>query len=766
MHGEEQTHIQITQSKKSKRLEIDKNRADISQYKKAQRCEQDNLGVSPKLGQSGKQILAHSTSVKIINKLQIENLGILTSTSKDAELLDFEPNVRLPGHPMDRENYDVSSVSCFEKTRPEKQSLPKLNFGEGSGKTLPLTEELAILDRNRSRDVIVVKSVDDSVGVGSVLGNSTPTQTHSQEELLAQGKKLRSYDSFHEKNLSVSTVFKDYLTGSTSKSPTCEFKTRGMTSQTYTSGKGVDEPCLALACREPDVSYLLKEHEQHSYHDPVLLGSDEIIKRLIAKSSQNLCAQKEINPLKPSDDTFIDDSHRPVIFGEKGEATFRGLEQSHRSPQTLTATKDVVPLNSFHNVETSQVSGTVHSVKGGPGSFPKFSKTIHLPLITKTTEVNLPVPSKFCNQDKNKAKSEELENSTQSEENRGGEAMKSGFLHAEKESSFEADTMCHGAISSPSDKGRAAGPNNENTLAIASTDKEVRIGNATIMLADTNMQLAAELAKSSSVDEKGLSTLRTESLGAEHLHSHDGQPDKSNFSPHRDTVLGPEPSSLWIKRLMLQAAEPIALGTKCLRTCDPSSSGKLNGPLGRVMNCSRTSPELILGKHFDKTPQQSDKTMLLSRDRDSSLMSLLRKYPDLSASRPWIYRWQRRQKGTEHAGPVPPMVMCEPESSNAADIQRKQFPSIAAMALVGKAVSNFRPCEFRKRGSLVVWNTEGFQKSAILLEMHSQACLDMKNSPYKETEVPVLFVHDRFFDNITTLVIVMAVPQHTINHAT
>jgi hypothetical protein len=49
-------------------------------------------------------------------------------------------------------------------------------------------------------------------------------------------------------------------------------------------------------------------------------------------------------------------------------------------------------------------------------------------------------------------------------------------------------------------------------------------------------------------------------------------------------------------------------------------------------------------------------------------------------------------------------MVCEPQWSKAVDeFQKKQFPSIVAMVLMGKALCGFHPCEFRKRGSLVVW---------------------------------------------------------------
>ncbi|KAI4298330.1 hypothetical protein L6164_031903 [Bauhinia variegata] len=61
------------------------------------------------------------------------------------------------------------------------------------------------------------------------------------------------------------------------------------------------------------------------------------------------------------------------------------------------------------------------------------------------------------------------------------------------------------------------------------------------------------------------------------------------------------------------------------------------------------------------------------------------------------------------------MEISEPKSSNAVreKFQKKEFPSIAAMALMGKAMGSLHACEFRKKGAVVVWNTRGMQMSPI-----------------------------------------------------
>jgi hypothetical protein len=40
------------------------------------------------------------------------------------------------------------------------------------------------------------------------------------------------------------------------------------------------------------------------------------------------------------------------------------------------------------------------------------------------------------------------------------------------------------------------------------------------------------------------------------------------------------------------------------------------------------------------------------------------------------------------------------------EFKNKQFPSIAAMALMGKAMNCFNPSELTKKGPVIVWNTK------------------------------------------------------------
>lgn len=70
--------------------------------------------------------------------------------------------------------------------------------------------------------------------------------------------------------------------------------------------------------------------------------------------------------------------------------------------------------------------------------------------------------------------------------------------------------------------------------------------------------------------------------------------------------------------------------------------------------------------------------------------------------------WCHNQTASPQKKPEAVMV-CEPQCSKAVDeFQKKQFPRIAAIVLMGKAMCGSHPREFRKRGSFVHWVIRDF----------------------------------------------------------
>jgi hypothetical protein len=200
------------------------------------------------------------------------------------------------------------------------------------------------------------------------------------------------------------------------------------------------------------------------------------------------------------------------------------------------------------------------------------------------------------------------------------------------------------------------------------------------------------------------STSRTQSLDAEHLLSHAEQAiiPKPNGCP--DDLLGPEPSSRWVKRLKLSGSD-FAHGTKSSKMGQGSSHEKVNKFFSKFLRCGITSSEPTEGRSHGKEQMEDQKPMLLRNDKSSSIESV-KKSQCVTLSHPWIRRWCHNQTASPRKNPEA-VVVREPQSSKAAEFQKKQFPSIAAMALMGKSMCGFHPCEFRKEGSFVAWNTKG-----------------------------------------------------------
>ncbi|XP_031476093.1 uncharacterized protein LOC116268367 isoform X1 [Nymphaea colorata] len=203
-------------------------------------------------------------------------------------------------------------------------------------------------------------------------------------------------------------------------------------------------------------------------------------------------------------------------------------------------------------------------------------------------------------------------------------------------------------------------------------------------------------------DRKEMCASRTQSLDAEDLPAHADQPDpsQSDFS-HPDQ----RPSSRWVKRLKRSHLE--AFGTKRSVDGDISSHDKKIKLFSKVFNYGRSISKSELSTAcIEKQQHQLVETVILPRHRRSAV-DLMRESKDI-LSDPWIQRWRSAKGGGIQIGSAE--VICEPECSKVSiiELQGKEFPSLGAMALMGKALTNFRPCEFRRMGPFVVWKTKSY----------------------------------------------------------
>ncbi|XWS54932.1 hypothetical protein CRYUN_Cryun10bG0131800 [Craigia yunnanensis] len=398
-----------------------------------------------------------------------------------------------------------------------------------------------------------------------------------------------------------------------------------------------------------------------------------------------------------------------------------------------------VPL-SVHDVKTMGICTTIDSVEELPRGPSKFSHSTHHFFITKKTGVNLTeggqvfrdaiAPPKlkgnmlneflslspcFSFHGQQGVKLQPIGSSTDSEEKDNVRDIRTSTVCLKNESSVETDTMELDVIQKSHLSSVALCASDQNIKGVHNsslsetenaTGEEAGNKMVNTELPDMNEGLPALPAVANSIDDGGTNTSRTQSLDAEHLLFHAEQPSNSNTATCPDDSMRPEPSSRWVKRLKLCTSDPFAHGTKSSKIGEVSSREKVNKIFSKIINCSKTSSELTVGRSHVGPQLALDQTAMLLNNGDTTSSDSMRKSQEISLSCSWIHRWCRYRAASPNKKPDA-VVLCEPQSSKATldELQKKQFPSIAAMALMGKAMSSFRPCEFRRRGSLIVWST-------------------------------------------------------------
>ncbi|XP_030525007.1 uncharacterized protein LOC115737153 [Rhodamnia argentea] len=414
-------------------------------------------------------------------------------------------------------------------------------------------------------------------------------------------------------------------------------------------------------------------------------------------------------------------------------------------PEKLLQEYSSRPRHSLLDLETMKICASADSAEGFSSFQPKISQTTHHLFFGKKFGVNSSEGGQIIRESTVAAKYNghafgELlslspndfrsqrgvklqplwSSTTDSEEKEDAADGRASAIAIKNESSAETDTMDMDAFRENHLSGDASSPVNKDivmpqklSLSLAAATSEGEVGgkavNGDLPEAKAPKRKYLELTSmSSSIDEREPSTSKTQSLDVEHLFSHADQATDSKsqtyFCSHGKT----EQRTGWLKRLKMSTSETLPHGDESLKVGDACSSGKDNNLVGKVMKQRTTSPEQIIGNCLDKEQMALGQFALLAKGGKSSSSGSVGKSRDALLSHPWIQRWCHNQVASLQKKPEA-FVLCEPRSTKASldEFRKKQFPSIAAMALMGKAMNGFNPCEFRNRGTYVVWNTEG-----------------------------------------------------------
>lgn len=516
----------------------------------------------------------------------------------------------------------------------------------------------------------------------------------------------------------------------------------------------------AFASKEhlPETNFLEQEH-------PSLVG-DRNLNSFLKHEKSEMPPFLRHNVIKTDPST----SRSPAFIGEQYKRMQKHIGMGFFSHQTGSPemTKSGRPCSFqdvphfVHDVEMARMCAPLSSVEGLAGGLHSFSRTTHSLLITKQTDGKLYQEnqifreSRVSTQLKGDALRElncisplvthgqrgvklQLLDSSDHESQENVEDVKAAGDVQKNESSADTDAMDMESFKENRVSGVHLSSPNKNIMVESSLPLEPPLGLSTekdthkkrmIELPDINLELSVLPAASISTEKPEPCSSRTQSLDMNTLQFNVDHSSNSNSDECSNSNLGSDPGIRWIKRLKLTSSSSLALGTKPPKLAESSSNGKVNDLFTRVtpepaldITNSKDS-ESLKGKfqHKGSSVFQIGECSTKEQQQHPSMVSLFGKEGDWSSletknrenkeditlSHSWIQRWshtqnQKNQKTVE---------ICKPENSKPGpeEFEKKQFPSIAAMALMGKAMTGFQPCKFQKKESCVVWNTKAFEQ--------------------------------------------------------
>ncbi|KAF8112737.1 hypothetical protein N665_0062s0081 [Sinapis alba] len=219
------------------------------------------------------------------------------------------------------------------------------------------------------------------------------------------------------------------------------------------------------------------------------------------------------------------------------------------------------------------------------------------------------------------------------------------------------------------------------TMASSSTKGKGRKGGDSAVprteIPDMNEEPPLVLDTENSVDghQGETSNSATQSMNVDHFLSRDCKRVRLEQEP--------EASSRWVKRLKRNSFDSSGHDeTKSLMKIEEEGNNNNNNLFLEIL--------------------KSGINNLQPRNQEPDTPQIKGGEEDITLQHPWIQRWCTKKDVSMDQPEGEEDGSFEPE--NQKELEKKQYPSIAAMALMGKALSGLNPYGLRKTDSLMVWN--------------------------------------------------------------
>ncbi|GJM89673.1 hypothetical protein PR202_ga05882 [Eleusine coracana subsp. coracana] len=156
-----------------------------------------------------------------------------------------------------------------------------------------------------------------------------------------------------------------------------------------------------------------------------------------------------------------------------------------------------------------------------------------------------------------------------------------------------------------------------------------------------------------------------------------------------------QPSDRWLKRLYLGVLDPEIPSSKRPKVGGEDSREDASCLFGMGLRCNRAGNEESID-HVKEDKVSGEGIKLHGNDKKLHVSAKSLNY--------WIGRWC--EGGTPVFHGHPDHRRQATKLDQASEEPGGQFPSIAAMAMMGRVMNKLRPCEHQKKGPFVVWKTE------------------------------------------------------------